>query len=73
MISHRSFTSWSLLAPFNGMLASLGLVAPRKGLDRAAGIGLVWLRFGGKRTVLVNNGLHRGGELWKNRGGGKHL
>jgi hypothetical protein len=53
MISQRSFTSWSLFAPFKGIEASLGLVAPRSGLDRLGGIGLILDWSGGKWTVFV--------------------
>jgi len=45
------------------------LVAPRKGLDRLVAIGLILDWSGGKRTVSVNFGLHRGGAARKNRGG----
>ena len=69
MISQRSFTSWSLFAPLRGIEESLGLVAPRSGWVRLVAIGLILDWSGGKGTVLVQLGLHRGRIDRKDRGG----
>jgi hypothetical protein len=59
IISHSCFTSSSLVLPLIGIDWMRGLVAPRKALDRLAGIGLVLDWFGCKRTVLVDYRLCR--------------